>query len=99
VARPDTSRQGFGDRGRDAAMHYIQTARKLSERSEIQVEVIDSLTSTDRFALIVTEHFHRAADTVTISRANVYRVDDGKITEVWIFEADQYEVDELLGEV
>ena len=86
-------------RGRDAAMHYIQTARKLSERSEIQVEVIDSLTSTDRFALIVTEHFHRAADTVTISRANVYRVDDGKITEVWIFEADQYEVDELLGEV
>ena len=86
-------------RGRDAAVHYIQSARALSERSEVEVEVIDALTSTDRFALIVTEHFHRDEGTITISRANVYRVRDGKIDEIWIFEADQYEVDELMGEL
>jgi hypothetical protein len=31
-----------------------------------------------------------------IRRANVYRVKDGRIVELSIFEADQYVVDELL---
>ena len=30
-------------------------------------------------------------------RVNVYRVRDGKITEIDIFEADQYDVDEFVG--
>jgi hypothetical protein len=34
---------------------------------------------------------------VEIRRANLYRLAGERITEVWIFEADQYEVDELLG--
>jgi ketosteroid isomerase-like protein len=85
--------------GRDAAVHYIESARALSERSDVEVEIVDSLTSADRFALIVIEHFHRGEATVTISRANVYRVRDGQIAEVWIFEADQYAVDDLMSEL
>jgi hypothetical protein len=34
---------------------------------------------------------------VEVRRANVYRVRDGRIAEIWIYEADQYEVDELLS--
>jgi uncharacterized protein len=83
--------------GREAAIHYIQTARAISEHGEVEVEVLDALTSADRFALIVTERFHRPQGTVEISRANVYRVRDGKIDQVWIFEADQYEVDQLIS--
>jgi ketosteroid isomerase-like protein len=84
-------------RGRESAIHYIETARALSEHGDVEVEIVDSLTSADRFALIVTEHFHRSEGTTTISRANVYRVRDGQIVEVWIFEADQYAVDDLMG--
>ena len=40
---------------------------------------------------------HREDGVVEIRRANVYRVQGEKIVEIWIFEADQYAVDELLG--
>ena len=43
------------------------------------------------------ERFHLPDGDVEIRRANLYRLAGERITEVWIFEADQYEVDELLG--
>ena len=84
-------------RGRGKAIEYIETARALSPEADVELEVIDSLTSDDRFALIVNERFHRDGRAIDIGRANVYRVSDGKIVEVWIFEADQYTVDELFA--
>jgi hypothetical protein len=79
-------------------MEYIETARALSREADIELEVIDALTSEDRFALIVRERFHRDGEVVDIRRANVYRVRGEEIVEIWIFEADQYEVDALLAE-
>ena len=32
-----------------------------------------------------------------IRRGNVYRVQDGRIAEAWIFEGDHYDVDALFG--
>jgi ketosteroid isomerase-like protein len=84
-------------RGREAAMAYINAARALSAEHEVQVEVVDALTSADRFALIVVERFHRRGEIVEIRRANVYRVRGDEIDEIWIFEGDQYEVDALMG--
>jgi ketosteroid isomerase-like protein len=84
-------------RGREAAMAYINAARQVSRDHDIGVEVVDALTSDDRFALIVREVFHRDGRTVQIRRANVYRVVGDQIAEVWIFEADQYEADALMG--
>ena len=54
------------------------------------------LASEERVALIVRERFHTTDGPVDIRRANVYRVRDGRIAEIWIFEGDQYAVDELL---
>jgi ketosteroid isomerase-like protein len=85
-------------RGREAAMAYINAARARSAEHEVQVEVVDALTSADRFALIVVERFHRGGEIVEIRRANVYRVRGDEIDEIWIFEGNQYEVDALMDE-
>jgi uncharacterized protein len=84
-------------RGRAAAMEYIEAARALSRDADITVEVVDALTSEDRFALLVVERFHRDGGVVEIHRANVYRVREEEIAEIWIFEGDQYDVDALLA--
>jgi hypothetical protein len=50
---------------------------------EIELELVDMLASPP----------------VEIRRANVYRVRDGQIVEISIFEADQYMVDELIHRI
>jgi ketosteroid isomerase-like protein len=46
---------------------------------------------------IAGERFARAGAALEIERANVCTVRDGAIVEIWIFEADQHAVDELLA--
>ena len=41
---------------------------------------------------------HLPGGAVEIHRANVYRLRGDRIAEVWIFEANQYEVDELFAD-
>jgi ketosteroid isomerase-like protein len=84
-------------RGRDLARHYIETARALSHDHDVELELLDMLASDQRVALLVRERFHTAGGPVDIRRCNVYRWDDGRIAEIWIFEADQYAVDALFG--
>jgi ketosteroid isomerase-like protein len=86
-----------GDRrGRHAAVEYIQAIRDHYRDGEIELELIDMLSSDDRVALLVRERFRGVGPEVEIRRANVYRVHEDEIVEVTIFEADQYIVDELL---
>jgi hypothetical protein len=47
--------------------------------------------------LLVCERFAREAGVVEIERANVYAVRGEEIVEIWIFEGDQYAVDELIA--
>jgi ketosteroid isomerase-like protein len=85
-------------RGRDAAIAYVEAARAKSRGAEVEVELVDTLSSEERVMLLVRERFARDEGIVEIGRANVYTVRDGAIVEVWIFEADQYAVDELMAE-
>ena len=91
-------RSGFaGDRlGKDAAVGYIQAIRDHYGDGEIELELIDMLTSDQRVALLVRERFHGDGPPVEIRRANVYRVQGGRIVEISIFEGDQYAVDALV---
>jgi uncharacterized protein len=82
--------------GKQAAVDYIQTIRARYPDGAIELELIDMLTSDERVVLLVRERFHGEGPPVEIRRANVYRINDGKVVEVSIFEADQYVVDELL---
>ena len=91
-------RSAFAGRhlGKQAAVGYIQSIRERYPDGAIELEVIDMLASDERVILLVRERFHGEGPPVEIRRANVYRVKDGKVVEVSIFEADQYVVDELL---
>ena len=84
-------------RGRDAAVNYIESAIALAHEGEVELELIDTLASRERVALLLHERFKRPDGVVDIRRANVYRIAGGEIVEVWIFEADQYAVDALFG--
>jgi uncharacterized protein len=85
-------------RGRDAFMAYIETVLARVHAAQVEVELVDMLASEERVALVVRERFTRDDDEVLeIRRANVYTVRGDRIVEIWIFEADQYAVDELFG--
>jgi hypothetical protein len=56
------------------------------------------LASDDRVMLLVRERFARGDRVVDIGRANVYTVRGEEISEIWIYEDDQYAVDELFEE-
>ena len=94
-----TGRSEFaGDRqGKAAAVGYIQAIRDRYRHGDIELELIDMLTSELRVALLVRESFHGDGPPGgDPAGANVYRVQDDEIVEISIFEADQYAVDELL---
>ena len=84
-------------RGRDVARRYIETALALSQDHEVELELLDMLASQERVALLVRERFHTESGPVDIRRCNIYRWHDGKIAEIWIYEADQYAVDALFA--
>jgi ketosteroid isomerase-like protein len=84
-------------RGRDAARGYLDAARARSHGGQVEVELVDMLASEERVALVVRERFHRGDGPVEIRRANVYRLRGQQIVEIWIFEANQYEVDQLFA--
>ena len=92
---PGRSRFAGELRGKEAAVEYIQSFRDHYGEGDIEVELIDMLASDDRVALLVRERF-LGDETIEIRRANIYRVRDGAIAEITIFEGDQYTVDALM---
>jgi ketosteroid isomerase-like protein len=94
---PGRSRLAGERRGRDHALAYIEDARARSRDHDVELTVEDMLASEERVALMVRERFTTPGGPVEIRRCNVYRWREGRIAEVWIFEADQYAVDALLA--
>ena len=83
--------------GRQVAIDYIESAFAKAHAGDVEVELVDALASDDRVCLLVRERFALDTGVVEIRRANVYRVRGGEISEIAIFEGDQYEVDALFG--
>ena len=84
-------------RGRDAVAGYLNTVISRV-RGDVRVERVDTLVGRDHVALMVVEHLGSGPDELVIYRTNVYRIADGEIVEIRIFEGDQYLVDEHLGD-
>jgi uncharacterized protein len=84
-------------RGKAVAIDYITSIRERYGDEHIELELVDVLVGEERVALLVRERFGEGDAMVEIRRANVYRVADGKIAEIAIFEGDQYAVDGLLA--
>jgi hypothetical protein len=71
----------------------IVTPFGRTEDVGLQVEVLDRLVSGERVVLVLREQVTRGDEHLDIRRTNIYRVLDGRITEIDVYEADQYEVD------
>jgi ketosteroid isomerase-like protein len=95
---PGRSELAGEHRGREAARRYLEAALARSHGAEVEVELIDMLASQERVALLVRERFSRGGGAVELRRANVYRLRGQEIVEIWIFEANQYEVDQLFAD-
>jgi ketosteroid isomerase-like protein len=79
-------------RGKAAVVGYIEDAFARAH-GDVTVELIDMLVGRENIALIVRERLVDGDRVLDMRRANVYRVQDDRITEVWIYEHDQYAVD------
>lgn len=92
---PGRSPYAGARRGRHAVIEYIRAA--LEHTDDVEVTLIDMLASDRHVALIVQERLEGGGRVLDMRRTNVYRVQNDRIAEVWIFESDQYAVDEYLA--
>jgi len=83
--------------GRDAVIAAIQALLARTTGDAVEVEVRDQLVSGERVALVLVESVARGDRRLRLERVNVYRVREGRITEIDIYEANQYEVDEFFA--
>jgi ketosteroid isomerase-like protein len=84
-------------RGRVAVIAAIQALLARTGDSSVEVEVLDRLVSGDRVAMVLREATVRGEERLVLRRVNLYRIVDGKIVDIDIYEANQYEVDEFFG--
>src|SRR4051794_12636273 len=82
-------------RGREAFAAYVREV--VSRVDDIELELVDMLAGAERVALLLRERLRGPTGEIEIRRANVYRIRDGRIAEIWIHEADQYAIDEFLA--
>ncbi len=80
-------------RGKDDFVAVLVATAQRSPRELLSVDHMDD--HADAGTLFVTERFTRAdGGTLDAKRAFRFRVEAGKITECWLYEHDQYGVDQ-----
>jgi uncharacterized protein (TIGR02246 family) len=83
--------------GRAAVVKAIEGLLARTGGTAVTVEVLDRLESAERVAMVLREVAVHDTERLELRRVNIYRVTGGKIVEIDIFEADQYDVDEFFG--
>jgi uncharacterized protein (TIGR02246 family) len=84
-------------RGRTAVVAAIRALLARTTDSSAEVEVLDRLVSGNRVAMVLREAVVRGDERLDLQRVNVYRIEGGRIVDIRIYEADQYDVDEFFG--
>jgi ketosteroid isomerase-like protein len=92
---PGRSAHAGTHRGRAAVTGLFDTI--VADLDELSIDVIDVLASDQRVTLILRERLRRGDQVLDSERANVYRVEDGKIAELTVYERDQHAVDAFFG--
>jgi uncharacterized protein len=78
--------------GKPACLAILKTVREKTNRTLISIR--DILVG-ERFGLIIAvERFEKQGASVQIERMLRYQVREGKLSECWIYDADQWLVDE-----
>ena len=81
--------------GQDAVLaYYTRLFRDTDGRFE-PLGVDDILASDTHAASLVRWRVERNGRSMDIDRVVIYRIDDGRIAEIWVRDWDQYAYDEL----
>ena len=81
--------------GQDAVLaYYTRLFRDTDGRLE-PLGVEDILASDTRAASLVRWRVDRNGRSMDIDRVVIYRIEDGRIAEIWVRDWDQYAYDEL----
>ena len=83
-------------RGKEELVKFLRRVVELTGGT-FRVEVHDVLANDDHIALLGRLHAERDGRSFDWTSVDTFHVRDGKITEHWIHEGDQYLVDELLS--
>ena len=84
-------------RGRDAVLAYYTRIFQDTEGRFENLGVDDILASDTHAASLVRWRVQRGGKTLEIDRVVIYRIEDGKIAEIWVRDWDQYAYDELFA--
>ena len=93
---PGRSQISWDHRGVDAVLGYFGQTMELTGGA-LRVEVHDVVANDEHAVGLHSTHAERAGKTLDDNTALVFHVRDGKVTEVWQYQADQYAADELFG--
>ncbi|MCH7810292.1 MAG: nuclear transport factor 2 family protein [Chloroflexi bacterium] len=80
-------------RGKAAALATLARVQQLTNRRLIEVH--DVLVGDDHGAILAREHWERDGRTLDLQRVLVYHVQNGLLSECWLFDHDQRAVDEF----
>jgi ketosteroid isomerase-like protein len=83
--------------GREAVAASIRSLLGRLDGLEVEVRAIETAFGPTRAFILVHERGKRGDAVLDIRRVNTYRVRNGKIVEIEIFEGDQYDVDGFFG--
>jgi hypothetical protein len=79
--------------GKEAAVNAMVTASLRATRELL--EVVDVLVGDSLGALVVRERLTRDGESADLRRMLVYRIEDSRFAEVWLYDEDQALVDRL----
>jgi uncharacterized protein len=74
--------------------HYGRLFAELGGTMEL-IEVHEVLIGTEHAVALVRERALRGVRSLDFDRVNVYRLQGGKIAEIWSYDSDPYALDEV----
>jgi ketosteroid isomerase-like protein len=80
--------------GKAAALSVLAEVTKRTNRRLLAI--VDVMAGPERGALLVRERFERDGRTADVERLLVYAVRDGLLSECWVYDQDQTQVDAFL---
>lgn len=81
--------------GKDASVKVLAEVSRRTQRRLL--EIISVMAGEERGAIIARERWGGDAEAAIVERVLVYAVQDGKLRNCWLFDADQKTVARFLG--
>lgn len=82
--------------GKAACMDVLARIAQRTHRKLL--DVLEMAYRDDRATVVAREQFERGGQIAILDRSFIYRVEGGKIAEVWILDPDQQTVDRFLAD-